>query len=85
MLRVALPAVRLWQGLRLVVLSAGDDRLHDGFHDYKSELHLRWTDGEARPPTTVFHHLTGACEVEIILSGKTCIRCLGSASRLAMA
>ena len=49
-LGVALRWVEVWQGARLAVFDADDERLAAGFHDYEAEDHLRWTDGRGALP-----------------------------------
>ena len=70
-LGVAVRQIRLWQGPRLRVLEAADPTLTHGFHAFEPDEDIRWTNGDAELPATLFADLTGACQVELLLSGAT--------------
>jgi hypothetical protein len=71
-LGVALRQLELRAGAEAVIVGANDRRLVDGFHSYEPVDQLRWTNGDARLPGSIFPiprhdrateltlHLTGA-------------------------
>ena len=68
-LGVALRRITLRQGTRSLVLDASDARLTQGFHEYEAELALRWTDGDAELPASVFAGFSGPVELELEMAG----------------
>ena len=68
-LGVAVSQVVTRQGVRTVVLDAGDARLAEGFHGYETELGLRWTDGDASLPSELFEGFDGAMELVLHVGG----------------
>jgi hypothetical protein len=67
-LGVAVRRVELWQGPRVCVLDASDERLVDGFHGFETDGGIRWTTGDAGLPGAEF---AGAMEVVVVLGGAT--------------
>ncbi len=47
------------------VIEASDASLSQGFHGYEEALDLRWTDGDATLPETLFADVYGPCEFEL--------------------
>jgi len=70
-LGVAVRRIEAWQGARLAVIEAGDDRLADGFHGFEADGGIRWTDGDAAVPPDLFAGFSGHLEVVIHLAGTT--------------
>ncbi len=63
LLGVALRGIALRQGKRFRVTKAVDERLIEGFHAFERENGLRWTDGDAELPATLFNGFDGAMEL----------------------
>jgi hypothetical protein len=53
-LGVAVRRILLWDGPRVDLLEASDERLADGFHGYEPDNGIRWTGGDARLPDGLF-------------------------------
>jgi Hint domain len=70
-LGVAVQRVELWQGPKVRVVDAADERLTDGFHSYEPDGGIRWTDGDAQLPIGVIGEFVGAMEVVVHLGGAT--------------
>jgi len=68
-LGVAVRRLRLWQGARLRMMDAADESLAEGFHAYEPANLFRWTDGDAALPESLFTDITGACRLELLISG----------------
>jgi hypothetical protein len=68
-LGVAVRRVVVRQGTRFRVVRGDDALLADGFHAFERETGLRWTDGDAVLPGTMFAGFAGACEVVVHLGG----------------
>jgi hypothetical protein len=67
-LGVAVRRVEVWQGPKVSVLEAGDDRLVDGWHGFEAEGGIRWTDGDAGLPLPA---AAGVVELVVWLGGAT--------------
>ena len=64
-LGVALSRILLWQGPRLRLIEASDPALEVGFHSFEQVNGLRWTNGDARLPATLFEHCSATAELEL--------------------
>lgn len=69
LLGVAVRQIRLWQGARLRLLDAADHALAVGSHGFEPDDDLRWTDGNALLPATLFAGIDGPCELEVLTCG----------------
>jgi fibronectin-binding autotransporter adhesin len=70
-LGVAIRQVRLWRGVRLLVIDASDPALTDGFHAFEADNRLRWTNGDGVLPPALFAGVDGPCELELRVGGTT--------------
>jgi T5SS/PEP-CTERM-associated repeat protein len=70
-LGVAVRRLELWQGPKVRLLEADDERLVDGFHGYEAACGHRWTDGDALLPAAVLEDFTGAVELVMHFGGAT--------------
>ncbi len=70
-LGVALRQVMLRQGTRVRSIEAGDPLLADGYHDFEADNAIRWTDGQAMVPTSLFDGFTMPMELVLRLGGST--------------
>jgi hypothetical protein len=70
-LGVALRGIALRQGTRFGLIKASDARLADGFHVYESTGGLRWTDGGALLPASLFKGYSGALELLLYVCATT--------------
>lgn len=61
--------VRLWKGGHLRVLDALDESLADGFHPFEPDNGIRWTDGNAAIPVSLFAGIAGPCQLEVLVGG----------------
>jgi hypothetical protein len=64
-LGVALRQIRFWRGATLRCIEASDPLLDLGFHQFEDVNALRWTDGDAELPATLFDGPDGPCELEL--------------------
>jgi len=71
MLGVAVRQIRLWRGARVQVVAAADITLEVGFHGYEPDEDVRWTNGDALLPPSMFAGIAGACELELLTKGAT--------------
>jgi hypothetical protein len=71
MLGVALRKAIVSYSWRLTVLTAADELLTTGFHDYEPTERLRWTDGYATLPIAVFARFDKGSKLELHLGGAT--------------
>ena len=55
----------LWQGWRLTVMEASDPALGRGFHEFEPAEGLRWTDGDAILPASLFEGFNGPLLLEL--------------------
>jgi hypothetical protein len=70
-LGVALGRVTVRQGTRFRMIEADDERLVDGFHAYESLDFLRWTNGDAKLPASLFDGFSGSVEVILGIAATT--------------
>jgi antigen 43 len=70
-LGVALRQLAVRRGAECVLLNAADERLTAGFHAYEPSDCIRWTDGYAELPATVFARFDKGAEVMLHLGGAT--------------
>jgi hypothetical protein len=68
------------QGTHFRTIRGDDTRLADGFHAFEPGTGLRWTDGDATLPATLF---TGPCELVIHLGGTASYIDDGAAEKVA--
>jgi len=68
-LGVAVTQILVFAGKALRAMPADDPALADGFHAFEPELGLRWTDGDAVVPATLFAELRGAVELVLHVGG----------------
>jgi hypothetical protein len=71
LLGVAVRWVELRQGTRFRVMDASDPRLTDGFHGFEVNDALRWTDGDATIPVSLFDRFEGPVELTLHIGGST--------------
>lgn len=62
-LGVALRRISLSQGTRFETLASSDVSLTEGFHAFESDGGLRWTDGDAALPASLFEDFDGPMEL----------------------
>ena len=62
-LGVSIRWIALRAGSRSRVIDAADDRLTEGFHDHEPTEGLRWTDGEAVLPASLFDVVNGPFDI----------------------
>jgi hypothetical protein len=70
-LGVAVRRIALRQGTRFRIIEAADPALIEGFHAYEPENGLRWTNGDARLPTTLFDGFDGPMELVLHVGSTT--------------
>ena len=78
-LGVAVRRIALRQGTRFRVIEAADSALAEGFHQYEQEGGLRWTDGDAALPPTLFEDFDGPVELVLHVGATTQYPLLGAA------
>jgi hypothetical protein len=83
LLGVAVRRVVVRRGSRFRTLRADDARLAEGFHGFEAETGVRWTDGDAGLPVSVFDGFPGSCEVVVHLAGGATYVDEGEAVRVA--
>jgi Hint domain len=76
-LGVAIRGVTAWRGSTFATMDASDPALTDGFHAFETDTGLRWTDGNALLPPTLFARLHGAIQIELRVCGTTTYRLEG--------
>jgi hypothetical protein len=64
-LGIAVSRISLWRGARLRMIEASDPVLEVGFHLFEPELGMRWTDGDALIPASLFAGWSGSCQLEL--------------------
>jgi fibronectin-binding autotransporter adhesin len=79
-LGVAIAQIMVSKGRRLQVMEANDPALTDGFHACEPSLGLRWTDGDATLPASLFEGFDGPMLLVLRLGGSTLYRAFGQAS-----
>ena len=82
-LGVALRRITLRRGSRCRVIEAADLALADGFHAFEPAASLRWTDGDAALPATLFDGFDGPSELSLHIDGATRYPLFGIADRAA--
>jgi hypothetical protein len=70
-LGVALRRIVTRRGNRFQVTKANDPRLTEGFHNFEAHTGLRWTNGDAALPGSVFDGFSGPVEVVVMVGGTT--------------
>ena len=70
-LGVAVRRIVLRQAARFHIVEAADAALSDGFHEFEPAIGLRWTDGDAGLPATLFRSLKGPAELVLHIGGAT--------------
>jgi hypothetical protein len=83
LLGVALHRIELRQGLRRDVVDSADTRLVEGFHAFEPDLAVRWTNGDAILPDSVFETFEGPLRVVLHIGGSTrypLLQALGTAA-----
>ncbi|HVY17992.1 MAG TPA: Hint domain-containing protein [Rhodopila sp.] len=73
-LGVAIGRIVFSQAARQRVIDAADPRLVEGFHPFEAEGLVRWTNGDAILPESLFQDLSGACLLMLHLNGATTYR-----------
>jgi hypothetical protein len=68
-LGVAVQQIVVLKGRVVRTMEADDPSLVQGFHAFDAETGLRWTDGDARVPASLFDRLIGPLEVFVQLGG----------------
>jgi hypothetical protein len=83
-LGVALGGIALLQGSRVRTIAVTDPALSEGFHAFEPDNGLRWTDGDAALPASLFGLLDGAKELVLQVGATASYPLLaGAASRVA--
>jgi T5SS/PEP-CTERM-associated repeat protein len=67
MLGVAVRRIALRQGTTFRLIQASDPALNDGFHSFEPDTGLRWTDGDAGLPASLFKGFHGPTELVLHL------------------
>ena len=70
-LGVAIRRLVAAQGRRQRAIEAHDERLADGYHAYEADGSLRWTNGDAEVPRTLFTSLSGPSMLLVHLGART--------------
>jgi hypothetical protein len=70
-LGVALRAIALSRGQRIKVMTADNSALTEGFHAFESDLNLRWTNGAALVPASLFEDWDKPMRLELHLDQTT--------------
>jgi len=71
-LGVAVRKVILWDGPRVDLIEASDERVTDGFHRYEPDDHIRWTSGNAALPEDLLaRRQDRSLQLELHLDGTT--------------
>jgi hypothetical protein len=81
MLGVAVRRIALRQGTRFRVISAAEAVLTDGFYPFEQATGLRWTDGNAALPRTLFDGFEGPTELVLHIGGTSRYPLFGLAER----
>jgi hypothetical protein len=82
-LGVALRAITLFQGPRCRTIEMTDLTLTEGFHAFEPDNGLRWTDGDAALPTSLFGKLDGPKDLVLHVGATTSYPLLAVTSRAA--
>jgi hypothetical protein len=70
-LGVALRQIMVMQGRRIRAMEAEDALLADGFHGFEPDDGIRWTNGDAAVPASLFDGFAGPHELVLRLGGTT--------------
>ena len=70
-LGVAVKQIAVWQRKQVRILDLADDDPIDGFHTFERGDDIRWTDGDAALPPTLFDGFEGALDLEVRIGGQT--------------
>jgi hypothetical protein len=70
-LGVAVKQMTLVQGARQRTLGAAAASLNDGYHAFEADSGVRWTDGDAGIPASLFHEIDHAAMLIVQLGGTT--------------
>lgn len=70
-LGVGVRRIVLWRGRRVISIEADDSCLSNGFHGYEADNGLRWTNGEAVLPMSLFLSEDSGVVLEIYVAGTT--------------
>jgi len=70
-LGVAVRQIMATRGVRVRTLEADDARLIDGFHDFEPNDGIRWTNGDAAIPESLFDDFGGPLEITLRLGGRS--------------
>ena len=71
MLGVALRAITVFEGARYRSIAVTDPALSEGFHGFEPDNGLRWTDGDAALPTSLFDGLDGTKKLVLYVGATT--------------
>jgi hypothetical protein len=82
-LGVALRRIMLMQGHRIRTIEADDVLLAEGFHRFEPDDAIRWTDGDAAVPASLFDGFSGPHELVLRLAGATSYAAEGELLRVA--
>ncbi|HEX3992928.1 MAG TPA: Hint domain-containing protein, partial [Acetobacteraceae bacterium] len=82
-LGVALRQIMITQGIRIRTIEADDKALTNGFHEFEPDNNIRWTDGDAAAPATLFNGFAGPLELTLRLDGRASYYNDGRAQRMA--
>jgi Hint domain len=70
-LGVALQEFVVTQSDRELVIDAADERLTEGFHEFEADGGIRWTDGDASLPESLFAEFIAPLQITIRLGCRT--------------
>jgi hypothetical protein len=70
-LGVAVTRIAAGKGVRSRGMEAQEFTMADGFHDFEPALGLRWTDGDAALPASLFETFDGAMTLTLHVAGST--------------
>jgi hypothetical protein len=70
-LGVAIRKIVMWMGVQVRLIEAEDARLTDGFHGFEADNGIRWTNGDAALPMSLFDGVNGAIDIALYLGGTT--------------
>ncbi len=70
-LGVALRQIMVREGLRVRTIEARDELLTEGYHSFEAEEGIRWTDGDAVVPASLFDGFPRTLEILLRLGGST--------------
>jgi hypothetical protein len=82
-LGVAVRRISIRQGTHFRTIRGDDTRLTDSFHAFEPDTALRWTNGDATLPATLFAGFSGPCELVVHLGGTASYIDDGAAEKVA--